>query len=109
MEPGNLRLTETEIPILREFLLRGGTLTLDDFHGPIEWQNVERELARVFPDRKIVELELDHTIFSCFYTVDAYPQIPGLGSFFNGRTWRRAAICRGCGRWKTTAVVPWCC
>ena len=27
------------MPILREFLLRGGTLTFDDFHGPIEWAN----------------------------------------------------------------------
>src|SRR5687768_3348340 len=34
VEPGNLRLTDEEVPILREFLLRGGTLTFDDFHGP---------------------------------------------------------------------------
>ena len=46
---GNLRLKEAEVPILREFLLRGGTLTFDDFHGPIEWANLERELKRVFP------------------------------------------------------------
>src|SRR6188508_654154 len=56
VEPGNLRLKEAEVPILREFLLRGGTLTFDDFHGPIEWANLESELRRVFPDRKIVDL-----------------------------------------------------
>ena len=39
---GNLRMKDTEVPILREFLLRGGTLTFDDFHGPIEWANLER-------------------------------------------------------------------
>ena len=44
VEPGNLRLKEAEVPILREFLLRGGTLTFDDFHGPIEWANLESEL-----------------------------------------------------------------
>ena len=27
-----------------EFLLRGGTLTFDDFHGPIEWDNLEQEM-----------------------------------------------------------------
>ena len=59
VEPGNLRLKEAEVPILREFLLRGGTLTFDDFHGPIEWANLERELHRVFPDRKIVDLPPD--------------------------------------------------
>jgi hypothetical protein len=89
VEPGNLRLKEAEVPILREFLLRGGTLTFDDFHGPIEWANVERELRRVFPDRTIVELGPDHPIFRSFYTIDHYPQVPGLGSFFRGVTWEK--------------------
>ncbi len=89
VEPGNLRLAESEVPLLRKFLLRGGTVTFDDFHGPIEWANLERELKRVFPDREIVDLDTDHPIFSCFYRVEQYPQIPGLGSFFNGRTWEK--------------------
>ena len=89
MEGGNLRLKETEVPILREFLLRGGTLTFDDFHGPIEWANVERELKRVFPDRKIIDLPKDHPVFSCFYKMNGFPQTPGLGSFLQGRTWEK--------------------
>jgi len=89
VEPGNLRLKDTEVPILREFLLRGGTLTFDDFHGPVEWMNLEREMARVFPDRKIVDLPPTHPIFSCFYKFDSYPQTPGLGSFLQGRTWEK--------------------
>jgi hypothetical protein len=89
VEPGNLRLTEAEVPILREFLLRGGTLTFDDFHGPIEWANMEQEMKRVFPDRKIVELPNSHPIYSCFYQLDGYPQTPGLGSFLQGRTWEK--------------------
>jgi hypothetical protein len=89
VEPGNLRLTEKEVPILREFLLRGGTLTFDDFHGPIEWANLETELRRVFPDRKIVDLPPTHPIFHCFYQFDAYPQTPGLGSFLQGRMWEK--------------------
>src|SRR5215204_5655092 len=48
VEPGTLRFKEREVPIIREFLLRGGTAVLDDFHGPIEWDNVAREMARVF-------------------------------------------------------------
>ncbi len=92
VEPGNLRLTEAEVPILREFLLRGGTATMDDFHGPFEWNNVEQELKRVFPDRAIVELPPSHPVFSCFYKLDAYPQIPGLGSFFAGRTWEKGGF-----------------
>ena len=73
VEPGNLRLKDAEVPILREFLLRGGTLTFDDFHGPIEWANLESELRRVFPDRKIIDLPPAHPIFHCFYQFDSFP------------------------------------
>jgi hypothetical protein len=89
VEPGNLRLKDAEVPILREFLLRGGTLTFDDFHGPIEWANLESELRRVFPDRKIIDLPPTHPIFHCFYQFDSFPQTPGLGSFLQGRTWEK--------------------
>ena len=92
VEPGNLRLKDTEVPILREFLLRGGTATFDDFHGPYEWDNLARELKRVFPDREIVELEPPHPIYTCFYKVEKYPQIPGLGSFLSGRTWEKGGF-----------------
>lgn len=89
VEPGTLQLTEAEVPILREFLLRGGTATFDDFHGPIEWANFEREMRRVFPDREIVELTPEHPVFSTFYRFDRYPQVPGLGSFLRGRMWEK--------------------
>jgi hypothetical protein len=92
VEPGNLRLQEPEVPILREFLLRGGTATFDDFHGPYEWENLVRELQRVFPERRIVDLPATHPIFTCFYKIDAYPQIPGLGSFLSGRTWEKGGF-----------------
>ncbi len=89
VEPGNLRFTAEEVAIVREFLLRGGTATFDDFHGPIEWDAFRREMKRVFPDREIVQLNPDHPVFGCFYQLTEYPQIPGLGSFFNGVTWEK--------------------
>ncbi|HET9263588.1 MAG TPA: DUF4159 domain-containing protein [Vicinamibacterales bacterium] len=92
VEPGTMRLKDAEVENLREFLLRGGTLTFDDFHGPVEWAHFEREMKRVFPDRKIVELGPDHPVFSCFYEIGAYPQTPGLGSFLSGRTWEKGGF-----------------
>ena len=92
VEPGNLRLTPPEVEILREFLLRGGTATFDDFHGPIEFETVRGEMKRVFPDRDIVKLGPEHPIFTCFYDLSEYPQIPGLGSFFNGVTWEKGGF-----------------
>jgi len=92
VEPGNLRLRDNEVSILREFLLRGGTLTFDDFHGPYEWDNAAKEMKRVFPDREFVDLEPPHPIFSSFYNIAQYPQVAGLGSFFAGRSWEKGGF-----------------
>jgi hypothetical protein len=92
VEPSNLVLTDAEVPKLREFLLRGGTLTMDDFHGPYEWELTQKQLERVFPDRPVVEIAPPHPIYSCFYRIDKYPQIPGLGSFLSGRTWEKGGF-----------------
>jgi len=89
VEPGNLKLTDTDAKTLREFLLRGGTATFDDFHGPFEWEHFAGEMKKVFPDREIVEIPKDHPVFSCFYKIDGYPQVAGLGSFMAGRSWEK--------------------
>ncbi len=89
VEPSNAIFSDDEAATLREFLLRGGTLTLDDFHGSFEWDLTVRLLAKVFPDREFVDLSPPHPIFSTFYQFERYPQVPGLGSFFNGRTWEK--------------------
>jgi hypothetical protein len=92
VEPGNLKLLESEARNLREFLLRGGTLTFDDFHGPVEWDHMAAEMKKVFPERKIVDLPKNHPVFSCFYRLSDYPQIPGLGSYLSGRTWEKGGF-----------------
>ncbi len=92
VEPSNLLLSDRDAATLREHLLRGGTLTLDDFHGPYEWDLTVKQLRSVFPDREIVEIEPPHPIYTCFYKLDKYPQVPGLGSFFSGRTWEKGGF-----------------
>jgi len=92
VEPGNLKMQETDLPILREFLLRGGTAMFDDFHGPAEWDVFAREMKRLFPDRSIVEVPKDHPVFSCFYKLDGFPQVAGLGSFLAGRSWEKGGF-----------------
>jgi hypothetical protein len=92
VEPSNLNLSDKDASTLREHLLRGGTLTLDDFHGPYEWDLTVKQLKLIFPDREIVEIEPPHPIYNCFYRLDKYPQIPGLGSFFSGRTWEKGGF-----------------
>jgi hypothetical protein len=89
VEPGNLKLLDSEVPILREFLLRGGTLTFDDFHGPLEWDHMAAQMKRVFPDREIVDMPKGHPVYSSFYQLADYPQVAGLGSFLAGRSWEK--------------------
>ena len=92
VEPGNLKMLDSDVTNLREFLYRGGTATFDDFHGPAEWDNLARELKRVFPNREIIEVPKDHPVFSCFYKIDSYPQVAGLGSFLRGVSWEKGGF-----------------
>ena len=92
VEPANLNFTENEVEIFREFLLRGGTATFDDFHGPLEWELFRQQMERVFPEKEWIELRREHPIFSCFYQLESYPQIPGLGSFFSNVTWEKGGL-----------------
>ena len=49
-------------------------------------------MKQVFPDREIVDFPKDHPVFSCFYKLDGYPQIAGLGSFMAGRSWEKGGF-----------------
>ena len=58
-----MQLTEIEVESLRRYLLAGGFLFIDDFWGSWEWRNFEREIGRVLPERRIVDLPIDHPLF----------------------------------------------
>ena len=92
VEPGVLKLQDADVATLREYFLRGGTAMFDDFHGPLEWDNFEHEMKRVFPDRPIVEVPKDHPVFSAVYKIDGVPQVAGIGSFMQGRTWEKGGF-----------------
>lgn len=66
---GNIRFSDEEVNILREFLLNGAFLHADDNYGLDK--SFRREMKRVFPNRDFVELPPSHDIFSCYYT---FPQ-----------------------------------
>ncbi|HEX7938667.1 MAG TPA: DUF4159 domain-containing protein [Gemmatimonadaceae bacterium] len=62
---GNIKLSETEVSRLREYLLRGGFLHVSDNYG-ID-SSFRREIARVFPDRQLVDVPLSHPIYHLVY------------------------------------------
>lgn len=82
LEVGFMRLSQAEVRGLREYLLAGGFLVVDDFWGNWDWANFEYEMSQVLPEYEIVDLPLDHPIFSSFYRIDEIIQVPNVG---NGR------------------------
>jgi hypothetical protein len=98
VEVGFMVLTPREAENLAEWLLRGGFLMVDDFHGPFEWQHFVEQMRMVFPDRPIVDIPIEHPLFHCFYDFDELVQIPGLGTILNGMTYEKGGVqqhCRG--------------
>ncbi len=70
VEPGRMRFTPAEVPILRKYLLNGGFLMADDFWGDSQWANFEREIKRTLPERDFVELPMDHPLFHCVFNLN---------------------------------------
>jgi len=77
-QQGGIMLSEAEIENVREYLLRGGFLLIDDFWGERQWRNFHDSFSQVFPDREIVELPHDHEIFRTYYDIDGPKMIPAL-------------------------------
>jgi hypothetical protein len=89
---GNVRFSDEDLATLRRYLRQGGFLHVDDNYGMDP--SIRRELGRLFPDRPLVEVPLDHPIYRVVY---AFPRgIPkihehdgkpaqGFGIFIDGR------------------------
>ncbi|MBI1795580.1 MAG: DUF4159 domain-containing protein [Candidatus Eisenbacteria bacterium] len=62
---GNMKFTATEAANLRRYLTSGGFLWVDDDFG-ID-PSFRREMAKVFPDEKLIELPFSHPVFHQMY------------------------------------------
>ena len=93
LEVGYMYLTEPEVKGLRDYLLAGGFLMVDDFWGTWEWANFESEIKRVLPEYQIVEVPLDHPVFNTVYNIEEIVQAPNLGNAQRGRrTWEQDGV-----------------
>lgn len=89
---GNVFFGEKDAENLRNYLLSGGFLHIDDNYGMAPY--VTKELKKVFPDKELLELPKDHPIFSIVYKFpEGLPKIhehdgkrpQALGLFHEGR------------------------
>jgi len=94
VEVGHWLLSDENAKQLREFLLRGGFLMVDDFHGSNaddhykddgqninEWANFTAGMNKVFPDRVIEDLPDNDPIFHTIYDLNDRFQVPGAQYF----------------------------
>lgn len=62
-------LTDAETARLREYLLRGGFLVVDDFWGPEQWEVFRQTMDRVLPNHPITNIELSDSVMHVLYDI----------------------------------------
>jgi hypothetical protein len=82
-EVGSTYFNPQEVERLREYLLKGGFLWVDDFWGSWAWEIWAREIGKVLPPSEfpIVDVPLTHPIFSQQFEVKRVIQIPSIGAW----------------------------
>jgi hypothetical protein len=97
---GTAMLAEDEVKRLREYLLKGGFLWLDDSWGSYAYGMIVNEVARVLPPGEfpIFDIPLDHAIMRTLYAVPDIPQVPSInfwssnGGETSERSWDSAKV-----------------
>ncbi|RPH60727.1 MAG: DUF4159 domain-containing protein [Acidobacteria bacterium] len=79
-DAGSMWLEEEEVGQLRNYLLKGGFLWIDDFWGSRAWDNWSEQIGRVLPPGQypIIDIPHDHVIFRTLFEVERIPQIPSI-------------------------------
>lgn len=72
--------SDAEAAGLRNYLLKGGFLLIDDFAGP-HWFNFEAQMRKVLPMAQLIPMMADHPIFDSFYRINAMEYFGAAGTF----------------------------
>lgn len=80
---GQVSLSQEEADALRDYLLKGGFLMVDDFWGDEQWDHFAEQARMIFPNRQPEPLYLTNQIFHMVYNFKQQPQIPSVGEFYS--------------------------
>jgi len=98
-QAGQWRLSAQEIARLREYVMRGGFLVIDDFHGRFDWQNMSQVMRRAFPEWPIEQLPESHELMNVLYDLDQKTQIPGRRHLYRAANGEISAQLQGPAQW----------
>jgi Domain of unknown function (DUF4159) len=95
-EFGGTHFEQDEADALRNYMLKGGFLWVDDSWGTRAWQHWVGEVRKIFPSESeypIIEVPLTHSMFHTLYDVKRFPQIPSINNWasMGGGTSERGA------------------
>ncbi len=84
--------TESEARSLRDYLLKGGFLIVDDFSDMrvrgLQLRTFKRAMKKVLPESRLIELDVSHPVFSNFFRLESldftHPTLPYLETVFYG-------------------------
>ena len=84
---GTIGLKPEEAKGLRDYLLKGGFLWVDDFWGTSAWERWTSEIGRVLPstDYPITDVSLGDPLLRSLFTVTQVPQITNIQFWRNSR------------------------
>jgi hypothetical protein len=89
VQVANWTFTDAEAKRLHDYLLKGGFLMVDDFHGTADWDRFMAGMRMVFPDRPIEDLSDQDELFHGLYDIGARFQVPGEQYVWSGRTYEK--------------------
>jgi hypothetical protein len=90
VEPGTWGFSAEQAARMREYLLRGGFLMADDFHGEDEWEAFLIGIQEVFPDLPVEEVPADSLVYAMPYPQKERVQVPGPRYMQTGLTYERS-------------------
>lgn len=89
VEPWSWSFSADQAARMREYLLRGGFLMVDDFHGEWEWQAFLNGLRRIFPDRTVEDIPAGEALYQMPFPLTERLQVPGPRYMWTGLTYER--------------------
>jgi len=81
--------TDEEAKRLHDYLLKGGFLMVDHFHGTDDWEHFMAGMRQVLPDAQVEDLKDTDEIYHVLYNIDEKFQIPGEQYVNSGRTYEK--------------------
>jgi len=80
---GTASFSDEEVKRLREYLLKGGFLWVDDFWGTAAWEQWAGEMHKVLPEFPIFDVPVDHPIRQTLFEITQVEQVSSINN------WRR--------------------